>query len=390
MRQLPTYQDLSGEQQRVYELPLDGTYLVTGPPGTGKTVMALYRAQQHNRAGRTVVLLSFGRMLNDFMGEGARQLGLGPTQVMTYTLWLKRLFNGHVPLLPNSQSNWDYDWSEIIRRAPGLPKVSSLVIDEGQDLPQPFYVLARTISDHLTVFADENQRIFEDQSTIADIRTWMGNCPEYKLTMNYRNSRTIAELAAHFYTGLQTGIPDLPPMGDHEPAIVVKKFGGTGLTEDVGSAQRIVSQASLNQGNASRDIGAFAPDARSARFMGHRFDDDTELERREDRDDRWPCVLQYYYSWLRGMPPAPEILFGLPGVLLTNFFNAKGLEFDTLYLTRLQKLYRKLEDPLTRMLFFVLISRARTTLEFHYSGNGEPEIIEFLRTLPTGTVTFET
>ena len=88
MRQLPTYQDLSGEQQNVYELPLDGTYLVTGPPGTGKTVMALYRAQQHNRAGRTVVLLSFGRMLNDFMGEGARQLGLGPTQVMAYTLWL--------------------------------------------------------------------------------------------------------------------------------------------------------------------------------------------------------------------------------------------------------------------------------------------------------------
>ena len=42
------------------------------------------------------------------------------------------------------------------------------------------------------------------------------------------------------------------------------------------------------------------------------------------------------------------------------------------------------------MLFFVLISRARTTLEFHYSGTGEPEIIEFLRTLPTGTVTFET
>jgi len=37
-----------------------------------------------------------------------------------------------------------------------------------------------------------------------------------------------------------------------------------------------------------------------------------------------------------------------------------------------------------------LVSRARATLEFHYSGKGEPEIIEFLRKLPPGTVTFET
>ncbi len=385
MRLLPTYQDLSGEQQNVYELPLDGTYLVTGPPGTGKTVMALYRAKQYNSAGLEVVLLSFGRMLNDFMEEGGRQLGLGPTHVMTYTFWLKRIFNDHVPLVPNPKNKWDYDWAEIIRRAPELPKVSSLVIDEGQDLPQPFYVLARTVSDHLTVFADENQRIFEDQSTIADMRSWMGNCPEYKLTMNYRNTRTIAELAAHFYTGLQTGIPDLPPRGDHEPAILVKKFGN-----DVESAQRIARQAGLNRGNARRDIGVFASDWRAASFMYHRFDEDTELELREDREDQWPDVLQYYYSWKPGWPPAPKILFGLPGVVLTNFFNAKGLEFDTVYLTRLQKLYRKLEDPLTRMLFFVLVSRARATLEFHYSGKGEPEIIEFLRKLPPGTVTFET
>ena len=185
MRKLPTYQDLSGEQQEVYELPLDGNYLVSGPPGTGKTVMALYRAQQYRKAGREVVLLSFNRLLNDFMGEGARSLHIGPV-VTTYTMWLKTSFNGNVPLVSNPRNNWDYDWNEIIQRAPELPRLDCLIIDEGQDMPREFYFFAKQITDHLTVFADENQRIFEEQSTIADIRTWLGNPPGYRLTENYR------------------------------------------------------------------------------------------------------------------------------------------------------------------------------------------------------------
>ena len=105
MRPLPTYQALSHEQQDVYELPVDGTYLVSGPPGTGKTVMALYRAQQHLQRRRKVVLLSFSRLLNDYMGDEARRLGLTETHVKTYTLWLKNLFNDRVPLLPIRETN---------------------------------------------------------------------------------------------------------------------------------------------------------------------------------------------------------------------------------------------------------------------------------------------
>ncbi len=373
MRELPKYQDLSGEQQEVYELPLDGNYLVSGPPGTGKTVMALYRAQQYRKAGREVVLLSFNRLLNDFMGEGARSLGIRPV-VVAYTMWLKTIFNGSVPLVSNPRNKWDYDWNEIIQRAPELPRLDCLIIDEGQDMPREFYFFVKLITDHLTVFADENQRIFEEQSTIADIRTWLGNPPEYRLTENYRNTRTIAELAARFFTGLQTGIPNLPEQGEHEPKIVVRH-----VQNDVESAHQIVARAKLDKDNPDRTVGVFAPDKTAAWFMRYRFDEDTEIELRETKRDVWPKVLQHYYAWSKGRPPAPDTIFGVPGVYLTNLFNSKGLEFETVYLVRLQKLYRKLDDPITLMLFYVAIARARSTIEFHYSGPDEPEIIGFLR-----------
>ena len=345
--------------------------------------MALYRAQQYRKAGREVVLLSFNRLLNDFMGEGARSLGIRPV-VVTYTMWLKTIFNGSVPLVSNPKKNWDYDWNEIIQRATELPRLDCLIIDEGQDMPSQFYFFVKQITDHLTVFADENQRIFEEQSTIADIRTWLGNPPEYLLTANYRNTRTIAELAARFYTGLQTGIPNPPVRGEHEPKIVVKR-----VQSDVESAHQIVARAKLDKDNPDRTVGVFAPDARAAGFMRHRFDEDTELELREKKNDVWPKVLQHYYAWIKGRPPAPETIFGVPGVYLTNLFNSKGLEFETVYLVRLQKLYRKLDNPITLMLFYVAIARARSTIEFHYSGRDEPEIIGFLR--DTGLdITFET
>jgi hypothetical protein len=137
LRKLPTYQGLSGEQQEVYELPLDGNYLVSGPPGTGKTVMALYRTMQYCEAERQVVLLSYSRPLNQYMNYGAEDLGIGPV-VITYTMWLKAIFNGNPPLVPNSNGPWDYDWNEMFRRAPELPQVECLVIDEGQDMPGEF------------------------------------------------------------------------------------------------------------------------------------------------------------------------------------------------------------------------------------------------------------
>ena len=78
---LPTWEELASqeEQLEVLEHPLDRPLFVVGPPGSGKTVLAMQRAQmtaegQKPGAQSRVSIITYNRMLRrllDLMDEGA-------------------------------------------------------------------------------------------------------------------------------------------------------------------------------------------------------------------------------------------------------------------------------------------------------------------------------
>ena len=137
--------------------------------------------------------------------------------------------------------------------------------------------------------------------------------------------------------------------------------------------------------NRDEQIGVFVPDTKAMRRVLFLLRDHTVLEQGGGANDTWPRVLQFYSRPTRDLPP-PEIRFDRPGVFLTPFSMAKGLEFDTVMLTRLEKFNRPLDDPETKRLLYVLISRSRNRLEFHYAGKNRPGIIGML---PEHLVRFE-
>lgn len=51
---LPKYSELTDQQRVIVNLPLDKNHLVTGAPGTGKSVIAIYRASDMVNAGYKV------------------------------------------------------------------------------------------------------------------------------------------------------------------------------------------------------------------------------------------------------------------------------------------------------------------------------------------------
>jgi superfamily I DNA/RNA helicase len=354
---LPSYQDLSKEQDRINDLPIDGRHLVVGAPGTGKTVMGLYRAAMLKRARRRAKLLMYSRLLTQYTQNAADELLLDGT-VETFHRWFFDFYYRNYGRRPPEAEPYRYDFSEaltLINSSPPTDKAESdLIVDEGQDLPKEFYLLTPLIADNVVVFADENQRITDWCSSIAEIKAFGGFREVHSLTRNYRNTREIADLAAAFYTGLSSGVPESPQRSGQKP--VLRRHANLDAFAD---ALRI-----YEQNNEDRTIGVFVPNGKVQRRLIRVLEDKT----------RNP--VQSYQGGLGAK--APKLRFDAPGIIVTHYKSAKGLEFDSVFIPELQDVVDDLESPEIRMKFYVLVSRAREELYLSYSGIGEPAIINLI------------
>lgn len=226
-----------------------------------------------------------------------------------------------------------------------------LLIDEGQDLPPDFYASASLMSENLTVFADENQRITRTQSTFEDIRRQAGIEIEHRLTRNYRNTRQIAQVAACFYAGMPGGIPDIP---DKEgPLPVIQN------TRDLDDAVSLICRFEKNYPHLQ--IGVFVKFTHFQRDLLERFQGRTQNP------------VDYYNSADRILPS-----FNRPGIKIILFASAKGLEFDAVFLPEMQAVNMDMQLLEDKMMFYVLLSRAREYLYMLYSGTGRPGLFDII------------
>ena len=66
MKNFPSFTDLSEEQLKIYDYSLDIPLLITGGPGTGKTVMALWRSANASKNHRCVRMCMFNNTLLEY------------------------------------------------------------------------------------------------------------------------------------------------------------------------------------------------------------------------------------------------------------------------------------------------------------------------------------
>ncbi|GAB3000794.1 DUF5710 domain-containing protein [Psychrosphaera aestuarii] len=93
--QMPNARQISEEQQDIFEdAPIDGSILVTGPPGTGKTVIAFLRAQVIAKRNSNAVVLMFNRVLRKYTENVASTME-GNIHSSTLHSWLPKWWKEH-------------------------------------------------------------------------------------------------------------------------------------------------------------------------------------------------------------------------------------------------------------------------------------------------------
>ncbi|MDE3723532.1 hypothetical protein PWG71_19250 [Nocardiopsis sp. N85] len=343
------YLELTSDQRRLLErLPFEGSHLVHGPAGSGKSVLAAHRAAMLFLTGTPVTLLSRSNALRQ---QAMRWVsGIAPeVEVMTFHSWLNGLFRSAegtgVPVPAGASSKWDIDWTSILTGLAGHSYPGALVVDEGQDLPPAFYSLCTLLRAQVTVFADENQTITDTNSTLAEIEKKL-KASAIPLSGNHRNTLQIAVLADHFHKRAKASGPGL---ADGPVPTLTAHRSWEGFVDQV------------------RDHLRNQPEQTTAVVVQRTL---TQKKLMELFARRGVAVQAYLGS---GHPNHRRLDPARAGVTLLTRTSAKGLEFDSVFVPDTHEDRAHPEDPDQRCLYYMLTTRARSSLGLGYLGDREPD-----------------
>lgn len=358
---LPAFEDLSKEQDLIYNLDLDGNYIVSGPPGTGKSVMALYRAQVLTFDDREPAVLMYSNVLKQYTEQAANDIDVAG-YVTTFHSWFSNFWWRRYRTTTPQTAPYEHDWPEIaqqfVSHPPELGTLADLIVDEGQDLSLGFFRIARFVAKNMTVFADENQQLFDNNTTLREIELSIGAKEHLELRRNYRNTAEIAAVAATFFSGTPTGIPDPPARHGDRPTL--RRYARV--------ADFVDYVVRYSKARSDLSIGIACPNQKIQRRLYR------ELEGR-----KLAVPLQQYIS---GSKDHKVLAFERPAVTIVHYRSLKGLEFDTLMVPELQQVTADPTSAATRMMFYVVTSRARDELHLSWSGlSGVPGIVANLKDL---------
>jgi DNA helicase-2/ATP-dependent DNA helicase PcrA len=381
---MPTYLQLSTEQKAILEdASFDETLMVTGPPGTGKTVIAMWQSKQMSDSRPTPIsLIMYNRVLRAYTGGWSAWQDSANVSVNTYHSWAFRMWKqaggtGYPPQEPK----WNYLWEQMNRvllqattSGGAAMNFGHVVIDEAQDFSKSFYESLALLSsvDRITVsvVADENQRLEESRnSSLKEIQDGLalgGVIQKYPLTKNYRNTFEIDAFARRFFVGLITGQAD-PPEGVHgdKPLLCGYRAGTNGM---VSAIERHAKN------NPSQSILVVCPTKRLCKSMCNK------LKLRLD-DHQVAAYLR--------AGDEEDLNIGEPKtVTLVHWMSMEGIEADALFVPNLE-LFDLGEDSTNGelMRLYVMCSRARLRLELQYeSTSSSHRLVELIRDKGAGVL----
>lgn len=319
---------------------------IKGCAGSGKTMLAVHKAQRFAKAGMNVLLVCFNKALAEDLS--ARLEGTDNLKVLHFHgLCMFAAKQTSFNLAPYNSDNPSYFTSvlpqALMHASNRIGQIyDAIIVDEGQDFIESYWIaLSGLLKDdgYLYIFYDDNQNLYEGTMNFAGLI----DEPAFPLTLNCRNTRMIHQKVIQFHTlpqELECPGPDGQP-----PELIVYKDDADQQRQLSSVLSRLVDKEQV----ACEDIVILTPRGSERTFFrpGKAIGNFTLTESRSSRP----------YS-----------------VQVSTVHGFKGLERRVVILTEVdEKSPHKLD-----IVLYVGCSRARTHLVVLYNATTPPEIIERL------------
>jgi DNA helicase IV len=334
---LPALRQLTRDQRRA--LSSVQPIIVTGVPGSGKTVVSIYRLLQTSPKPE---LFTYTRMLRASIKSNTfQQNTVAANNVHSVYKW----FWDECKVFLSEKINDENILYQVLNS--NNISFGEVIFDEGQDLPLSFYKAIKKISTQISIGADEAQQLYPDKSNIteSDLKNLLSNNIVYELTENFRNSYETFRFARQF-------VPENPRAFDTN---ILERLKVNKQSYELPYIYQRTFQVEINQVIASI-IENYGDETIAILLDGQK------------RVDYYANIIKglgveysKYHSRL-SRPEKQNTENNLKNILITTYKSAKGLEFDNVIMPDFEE-----AEETNRKSYYVGATRARLRLFIIYT-----------------------